>query len=684
MIEYIIRRLLLVFPVVLGVSLLVFFMIHLIPGDPVTLMLGESAQSADIETLRKELQLDQPLTIQFMSFMKGLLTLDLGHSLHRRVSVVQILLERIPATIELTLVSMIAALLIAMPLGILSAVRVNSLFDTGAMFFALLGVSLPNFWLGPVLILYLSVHLDLLPVSGRLGWSSYILPAVTLGTSLAAILTRMIRSSLLEVLTAQYVVTAYAKGVSRSKVIIKHALRNALIPVVTIIGLQFGALLGGSVITETIFSWPGIGRELIKAIQGRDFPVVQGCVLLISFSYVFVNLITDLTYGFLDPRIQYTVKRFSFWEIMLQGARSLRSFARWFPGNIVSIGVIALIVISPVYFDCTKRLSLIIGEWGSMIDPIGSNGHSMGLWKTGIFWVIKTSILLIPFIMLYIWHRQDPLSSRKFFRNPTALISLGIILLFLFIGIFGPDLAPQDPSEQNLGLRLRSPGLDHWFGTDHLGRDLFSRILTGARISLYVGLIVTLISSCMGITIGMISGLFGGWIDDVIMRVVDVLLAFPGILLAIALVSVLGPDINNVIIALCLMGWVGYARLARGQVLGVKEEEYVLAARALGVGSIRIMFRHLLPNILAPLIIQATLGMAGVIIAEAGLSFLGLGVQPPTPSWGGILNAGVDYFRTGAHITLFPGLAIMVVVMGFNFLGDGLRDALDPKHASQC
>ena len=223
------------------------------------------------------------------------------------------------------------------------------------------------------------------------------------------------------------------------------------------------------------------------------------------------------------------------------------------------------------------------------------------------------------------------------------------------------------------------PCRDHILGTDDFGREMSGRMVHGAFISMYVGVTTTLFCAVIGVSIGLISALSGGWVDEMIMRLIDILLAFPGILLAIAMVAVLGPSINNVIIALSLMGWVGYARLARAQVLSIREEDYISAARSVGVTSWRMMLHHLLPNILAPLIVQATLGMASVIVAEAGLSFLGLGVQPPTPSWGSILNSGIDFFRKGPHMTIIPGLAVMIVVLGLNFLGDGLRDALDPK-----
>jgi peptide/nickel transport system permease protein len=249
--------------------------------------------------------------------------------------------------------------------------------------------------------------------------------------------------------------------------------------------------------------------------------------------------------------------------------------------------------------------------------------------------------------------------------------------------VFGPWLAPADPNAQDLALRLAAPSGAHFFGLDELGRDIFSRLLVGARISLLVGLAVVSVASSFGILMGALAGYYGGRIDLLISRVMDVLLAFPGILLAIALVAVLGPSLTNVVIALSFIGWVGYARLVRAQVLRIREFEYVQAARALGARTPRILLRHVIPATMPTVIVQATLGMAGAIIAEASLSFLGLGVQPPTPSWGTMLDAGRSHLFDAPHLTLFPGLAIAILVLGFNFLGDGLRDKIDPRLISE-
>jgi peptide/nickel transport system permease protein len=253
-----------------------------------------------------------------------------------------------------------------------------------------------------------------------------------------------------------------------------------------------------------------------------------------------------------------------------------------------------------------------------------------------------------------------------------------IVIVTVLAAVIGPPIVGVDPAFQDLPLRLEGPSPAHWLGLDELGRDIFARLLVGARISLLVGTVVVGISAIIGTLLGSIAGYYGGTVDDVVSRVSDILMAFPGLLLAIAVVAVLGPSLTNVVLALTLIGWVGYARLIRGQVLRVRELEYVQAARALGAATPRILARHIVPATLPALIVQATLGMGGAILAEASLSFLGLGVQPPTPSWGTMLNYGRSHLLDAPHLTIFPGLAIAVLVLGFNFLGDGLRDAMDP------
>jgi peptide/nickel transport system permease protein len=303
--RFLVRRVLLTVPVLFGVATLVFSLIHLVPGDPVQAMLGDSASPQDMAELRGRLGLDRPLVVQYSVFLKGIASGNLGVSLRTNQPVTEAIAERLPATIELALAAMLVAGLVALPLGVLAAVRAGTRVDFAATTLALVGISMPNFWLGPLLAIVFSVSLGWLPVSGRGTAAHLVLPALTLGAPLAAVLARTTRSSLIEELSELYVLAARARGVSKARAIVRHAFRNSLIPVVTVLGLQVGAVLTGAVITETIFAWPGVGRLLIQSISFRDYPLVQGCILLIAVTYVAVNLLTDLVYGLLDPRIRY-------------------------------------------------------------------------------------------------------------------------------------------------------------------------------------------------------------------------------------------------------------------------------------------------------------------------------------------------------------------------------------------
>ena len=327
------RRILGAIPVLLGISFLVFMLMHIAPGDPVSLLLGDDATPADIEQTRRELGLDQPLLVQYWDFLSRAVRGDFGRSLKFNEPVMKLVFERLPATIELAFISLIVAIIIAVPLGVYSAIKHNSLFDHAGMSVALIGVSLPNFWLGIMLVYFVGGQLNLLPVAGRIEygievkpithlylidslitgnftafWSALqhlLMPAFTLGTSLAAIVTRISRSSVLEVMRQDFITTARAKGLSEKAVIWRHILRNAMITIVTILGLQLGALLNGSVITETVFSYPGIGELLIQSISARDYKLTQVLILFFAIIYFVVNLLTDFLYSWIDPRIKF-------------------------------------------------------------------------------------------------------------------------------------------------------------------------------------------------------------------------------------------------------------------------------------------------------------------------------------------------------------------------------------------
>jgi len=297
-------RLLYMLPVVWLVVSVVFLLIHIVPGDPIAQMLGESAAAADIAKARHDYGLDVPLALQYLHYWRGVLHGDLGRSLRFDQPVTQLILARYPFTLKLTFAALAVALLLAVPAGVRSARRRNRWDDRVISFVSLLGLSFPNFALGPILILFFAIYLGLLPVSGAGTWMHLVLPAITLGGALAAILTRMVRTAMLEELGQDYIRTARAKGLAERVVVYRHALRNAMIPILTVLGLQFGALLAGAIVTETIFSWPGIGRLTVQAISTRDYYVVQGCILAIGLTYVAVNFVTDLLYSAVKPRIR--------------------------------------------------------------------------------------------------------------------------------------------------------------------------------------------------------------------------------------------------------------------------------------------------------------------------------------------------------------------------------------------
>ena len=305
MLRYLLRRVVLTIPVLLGVATLVFSLIHLVPGDPAVAMLGEAATASDLADLRTRLGLDRPLLAQYGDYLGGLVRGDLGTSFRWNTPVALEIVSRLANTVQLAIAAMAVAVTIAIPLGVIAALYRGRAADQVAMTASLVGISMPNFWLGPLLALVFAVQLGWLPVSGIGTPANLVLPAATLGAALAAILARMTRASLIDELRELYVTAARARGLSRTRTVIAHALRNSLIPVVTILGLQFGAVLTGTIITETIFAWPGVGRLLIQAISFRDYPLVQGCILFIAVTYVAVNLTVDVVYAWLDPRIRY-------------------------------------------------------------------------------------------------------------------------------------------------------------------------------------------------------------------------------------------------------------------------------------------------------------------------------------------------------------------------------------------
>ena len=306
--KFIAKRLVAMVPVLLGVTLVIYLILNMAPGDPAKVILGEQATPEQIAELREEMGLNDPVLVQYARYIFNLVQGDMGESYNSGLKCNVEIFARFPNTLRLTICAISLAVILALPIGILAAVKQNSLFDGASMFIALIGLSMPVFWLGLLLILFFSLRLGWFPSSGAEGWKSLVLPTVTLGFQQMASIARVTRSSMLEVIRADYIRTARAKGVAESKVITKHALKNALIPTVTVVGLQFGGMLGGSVMTESVYAWPGVGRLMVQSINKRDIPMVLGCVIMFSLTSSVVNLLVDVLYGFIDPRIKSQYK----------------------------------------------------------------------------------------------------------------------------------------------------------------------------------------------------------------------------------------------------------------------------------------------------------------------------------------------------------------------------------------
>ena len=465
---------------------------------------------------------------------------------------------------------MLFSVLVGIPLGFLAAKRYGGFFDHFSLFASLLGISIPIFVLAIILKYIFAVRLGWLPTVGRISvlidlehptnfyvldailtrnwealWDAIqhlILPAIALGTIPLAIITRITRASVLDVQNEDYVRTARAKGVAPRTVDGRHILRNAMLPIATIIGLQTGLLLSGAVLTETVFAWPGVGSWLVGAIEFRDYAVLQGGILFIAIVFVIVNLLVDLSYGLLNPKDPALMS-------------------------------VAEIEAREAQFDSAAG----------------------GLWRDA-------------------WARLR--------RNPGALAGFAIVGLFFVVALFAPLLAPEDPRVGDLsrlgGSCCPGPSLDHWFGIDQQGRDELTRILYGARYSLLIGVVSVAVGLSVGMIFGSIAGYVGGAVDSVIMRLTDIMLAIPGLLLAIGIVAMLGPGIFQIMVAVGVTQIPIFTRLMRGSILAQRENDFVLAARSIGVPRRAILASHILPNAISPVIVQATLALATAIIDVAG------------------------------------------------------------------
>ncbi len=515
----------------LGVSVLVFVILRVLPGDPARMLLPDGAPESAVAELNRQLGLREPFIVQYGLFLKSVARGDFGQSFQYRAPALRVVLERLPATIQLTLAAMLITIAAGVSLGIFTAVRRGTRYDVAGTIVAVLGQSLPNFWLGIMLILLFGVALRWLPTSGFSGWTSLVLPAITLAAFPMALVARLTRSSMLEILHRDYIRTGRAKGLAEGNVVFRHALRNAAIPVLTVIGLQIGALLGGAVITESVFAWPGMGKLIVDAI---------------------------------------------FFPRRADGADPLRHRLRRHQSRCGSA----------VHGHRSPDSILVTRRW--------EDGGAFRRWRR---------------------------------RHPTMAIGGVLLGLVVFASLLAPALTAYDPLKPSFSQRLAPP----WG-------------LGGTRAHL------------LG----------------------DVQLAFPVIMLAIAIVAVVGTNPLALVGVLALSGWVLYARAIRAHVRTIRRLDYIEAATTLGASDLRIIVRHVLPNTVALILVIGSSQFATMVLLESGLSFLGMGIQAPRPSWGLMLAEGRDYLSNAWWLATAPGLMIALVVLGANLLGDGLRDLLDP------
>ncbi len=565
MIRFFLRRLAALVPVALGVATLTFALIHLVPGDPVIAMLGENAASADIAGMRHQLGLDRPLLVQYADYLGGLMHGDLGLSISFHEPVSALIAARFPATLELAGAGLAVAIVIAFPLGLISGSRPGGAVDSGAMAFAIFGISVPHIYLGPLLMIIFSLHLGWFPLTGRGGLAHLVLPAITMGTALA----------------------------------------------------------GDS---------------------GADAAPEPGCGARCRFH----------PHG--QKQRAHSIQRAA-WPRSAQRANSGDQLA-----GVASRGVAHRL-------DRDRNHFFVAGN-----RPTADRGDRGAGLSAGPRMCTDVRVDLRVGQPRHRHSVQRGRSAREIdvTRNLSLTAGALMVAVLLMLAVLGPSLDGADPLAISLPHALGGPDKEHPLGCDALGRDMLARTLWGARISVGIAAAVVGVSLIVGSLVGATAALAGGLTDELLMRIVDVLLAFPGILLAIALAAILGPGLLDLVIALAAMGWTGYARLVRGEILSLREREYVQAARSLGASPWRLLMRHLLPGVAAPLAVQASFGIGGIIVAEAALSFLGLGIPPPQPTWGGMLDQGRAFLLVAPHLTTVPGLAIGLSVLGFNFLGDGL------------
>jgi len=660
-------------PVIIAVSFIVFTLVELAPGTVVDTLISGDMTPEDIVALKAKYDLDKSMFYRYGKYMYNLVQGDLGLSQANGMPVFEVYMQRLPNTLLLAFSAVVIGMAISIPMGIRAARRAGTITDAATTTFSLIGMSMPAFWLGLLLLLLFSLKLGWLPAGdNKDGIRSLILPAICSAMAMTAMIARQTRSSMLEVLRADFLRTARAKGVPEKSVIRKHALGNASIPIITQIGASICVQLAGSAVIEQVFTWPGVGRMLIEGVRARDVTVTLGCVLMTTIIYVLVQLIVDLLYAFVDPRIKAQYVR---------AKRENETFVAMVSPDPPSPSSPESRPNSPLGKDVREADGVVPRDFlqPSSPDPSYSGATEYVTRQNKDIVLGDLSDDAAEVMAKYKKRSQMGEIMHRLLRNKNSIagiILLGFVLLVAIVSLF---MSIDKVTAQNIPARFSPPSWHYPFGTDNMGRNILLRVVYGTRFSIIIGFGSVAISAFIGILLGSSAAYYGNKTENIIMRICDTLASIPGLLLGMVIMVVLGMNLQNLIIAVGVAGISHFIRITRASILTVKGNEFVEAARAIGYSDLRIIITQVLPNGISPIIVQATVLLGLNIMMAASLSFLGFGVQPPTPEWGTLISTGRDYARNAPWLMAFPGLAIMITVLGFNLLGDGLRDALDPK-----
>jgi len=753
--QYVLRRLAFTIPVMLGVTLITFSLSNLM-GDPVAPYVTEKSTPEQIEELRKLHNLDKSLPVRYFTYINNLLHGEWGYSQTINQPVSDAIVMKFAATLELSLLAFAVAVLTALPLGIFSSVKHNRWEDHWIRLFALFGSAVPIFWFALILKYFLAfqwgdatqlplgyrydaILWDLEdPIEQRTGlllvdallagsWIHFkdalmhmLLPATTLAYASMATTIRLMRGSMLDVLEQDYVRTARAKGLPEHKVVVNHAARNAMIPTVTLLGLAFGGLLNGSVLTETVWQWPGLGLWAITAMRNLDTAAILGYTLFAGMLYVLANLVVDVAYAWLDPRVELSGD-VGLAEWVIAGMAILLVGVTWISVDLgLGLGKLLLYALllgalaglgwrlrrdrADFLVQLREYLWVPLLAGGTVLAVVGIfRGYATGMVLLFVLFLLvrlalnwRDFVAEIPPRRAELWRMAHQLR-----RNPLALLGLFIALAILLVALMAPFLAPLEPGQRDADRMVEHFEFNHdlqppcyWsctgergeadgyiLGSTSKGYDIWYGIIWGSRTSLDVALKVVISGTFIAVVLGVISGYYGGRVDEIMMRITDVFLAIPGLILALAIVAVTNnPSIEYLMYALIIVWWPGFTRIVRAQALTVRNLPYVEAARAAGASDFRIIFRHVLPNCLTPVVIAATMDMGSIVLVLAGLGYLGFGGGPDLAEWGKLVGYGQEHLLAGDWWAFFfPGLAIALWALAFYLLGDGLRDILDPR-----